>query len=96
MSDVPGDSPPPSNQAASSTATTPHPPPNGLAGLESRLNRLEEELGEVCGVLQQLANEQETLLRSVRQQRWGRYLMWGTVIALLAIVWFTMRVRYPL
>jgi hypothetical protein len=96
MSDVPDGSLPSPNPTASSTTTPSQPLPSGLADVDARLTRLEDELGEVCGVLQQMASEHESLRRAVRQQRWGRYLMWGTVIALLAIVYFTMRVRYPL
>jgi hypothetical protein len=95
MPDVPDGacSPPSSPRPSAPPACTATP---GYDTLEERITQLENELGEVCGVLQQLANDQEGLARSLRQQRWGRYLVWGTVIAVLAILWFTMRARYPL
>lgn len=71
-----------------------------IAGLESRIETLEtrlaateRELAEVYGAVEHLVGKQETVDRTLRQQRHGRYLMWGTLIVILAIFWMTLQAR---
>lgn len=61
--------------------------------MEHQLEGIERELAEVYGAVEHLVKSQEALDRSLRQQRHGRYLMWGTVIAILIMLWITLRSR---
>ncbi len=79
------------------------PLPTTLVALESRLRTLEHhlaeterELAEVYGAVEHLVKQQEAIDRSLRQQRHGTFLMWGTLIAILAMLWLTMRSRLGL
>jgi hypothetical protein len=100
-------SPPASGFAAlegptlSSPASTQEPP--RIVALEARVQSLElhleeteRELGDVYGAVEHLVKCQEVTDRTLRQQRHGRYLMWGTVIAILAMLWLTLRSRIGL
>jgi len=64
-----------------------------LDELESRLDQTDRELLELDSRLQQLARELETERRLARSQRFGRYLVWGAVIAVLALLWISMKRR---
>jgi uncharacterized coiled-coil protein SlyX len=61
--------------------------------LETRLAVTERELAEVYGAVEHLVGKQEAVERTLRQQRHGRYLMWGTLIVILAIFWMTLQAR---
>lgn len=61
--------------------------------LEQHLEETERELAEVYGAVEHLVRAQEVVDRALRQQRQGRYLMWGTLIAILAFLWLTLRSR---
>lgn len=54
---------------------------------------MERELGEVYGAVEHLVRSNESIERTLKLQRHGRYIMWGTLIAILAIVWLTLRSR---
>jgi hypothetical protein len=76
------------------------PPALTLVGLESRVQALahhleetERELAEVYGAVEHLVRNQEAVERILRQQRHSRYLMWATLIAILAMLWLTLRSR---
>ena len=76
------------------------PPALTLVRLESRIQTLEHhleeterELAEVYGAVEHLVRNQEAVDRVLRQQRHGRYLMWATLIAILAMLWLTLRSR---
>jgi hypothetical protein len=64
-----------------------------LRTLEHHLEETERELAEVYGAVEHLVRNQETVDRILRQQRHGRYLMWGTLIAILVMLWLTLRSR---
>lgn len=79
------------------------PQPITLVALESRLRTLEHhlaeterELAEVYGAVEHLVTRQEATDRTLRQQRYSRLLMWGTLIAILAMLWLTLRSRIGL
>jgi hypothetical protein len=79
------------------------PLPLTMVALESRIRTLEHhlaeterELAEVYGAVEHLVNWQEATSRTLRQQRQGRFLMWGTLIAILAMLWLTLRSRIGL
>jgi len=85
----------------SSPASDPVAP--SLLALESRIRTLEHhlaeterELAEVYGAVEHLVQSQEITDRTLRQQRYGRLLMWGTVLAILAMLWLTLRSRLGL
>lgn len=61
--------------------------------LEHHLEETERELAEVYGAVEHLVRSQETVDRALNQQRYGRYVMWGTLIAILAMLWLTLRSR---
>ncbi len=61
--------------------------------LAGRVARLEDELAEVCQVLNQMTDDHERLARALRQQRWGRVMVWATVIVALLILYLGMRAR---
>jgi hypothetical protein len=64
-----------------------------IQNLEQHLAETERELSEVYGAVEHLVKWQETMDRTLRQQRQGRFLMWGTMIAILAMLWLTLRSR---
>lgn len=64
-----------------------------VSSLESRLAQNERELQDVYGAVEHLVDANERLERALRQQRLGRYLVWGTLIAILAILWLSMQSR---
>jgi hypothetical protein len=64
--------------------------------LENHLQETERELAEVYGAVEHLVKSQEAVDRVLRQQRHGRYLMWGTLIAILAFLWLSLRTRLGL
>jgi prefoldin subunit 5 len=61
--------------------------------LESHIEAMERELGEVYGAVEHLVRSNESIQKTLQQQRYGRYVMWSTLIAILAIVWLTLRSR---
>lgn len=61
--------------------------------LEAHVEAMERELAEVYGAVEHLVNRQEVTDRTLRQQRHGRYVMWGTLIAILAMLWLSLRSR---
>ena len=61
--------------------------------LESHVEAMERELGEVYGATEHLVRSNESLQRALQQQRHGRYIMWGTLIAMLVILWLALRSR---
>lgn len=67
-----------------------------LRTLEHHLEEAERELAEVYGAVEHLVRSQEAVDRTLRQQRHGRYLMWGTLIAILTFLWLTLRSRLGL
>lgn len=67
-----------------------------VQGLEAHIEAMERELAEICGAVEHLMSSQETADRTLRQQRYGRYIMWGTLIAILAMLWITLRTRLGL
>jgi hypothetical protein len=79
------------------------PQPTTLVGLESRVQNLEQhiesierELGEIVGAVEHLLRGQESVERSLRQQRYSRYVLWGTLLAILGVLWMTLRSRLGL
>jgi uncharacterized coiled-coil protein SlyX len=98
--------PPPESFAAIEGPTLSSPSLNSdsklstIAALESRIETLEErlaaterELAEVYGAVEHVVAKQESVDRTLRQQRHGRYLMWGTLIVILVIFWMTLQAR---
>lgn len=67
-----------------------------VQALEAHIEAMERELAEICGAVEHLMSSQETADRTLRQQRYGRYIMWGTLIAILAMLWITLRTRLGL
>ena len=61
--------------------------------IESRLDQTDSDIRELHSRLHQLARELETERRLARSQRYGRYLVWGAVIAVLALLWISMKRR---
>lgn len=64
-----------------------------IASLESRLAQSEREVSEVYGAVEHLVTSSERMERALRQQRFGRFLVWGTLIAILGILWLSMQSR---
>jgi hypothetical protein len=64
-----------------------------IDALEAHVEAMERELAEVYGAVEHLVNRQEVTDRMLRQQRQGRYVMWGTLIAILAMLWLSLRSR---
>jgi hypothetical protein len=64
-----------------------------IQALESHVEAMERELGEVYGATEHLVRSNESLQRKLQQQRHGRYIMWGTLIAILVMLWVTLRSR---
>jgi hypothetical protein len=64
-----------------------------VEALESRLAATERELADVYGAVEHVVAGQENLETKLKQQRHGRYLMWGTLIVILVVFWATLQTR---
>jgi uncharacterized coiled-coil protein SlyX len=64
-----------------------------IESLEERLATTERELAEVYGAVEHLVTTQENVERALKQQRYSRYLVWGTLILILAIFWMTLQTK---
>lgn len=64
-----------------------------IQALESHVEAMERELGEVYGATEHLVRSNESMQRTLQQQRHGRYIIWGTLIAILVMLWVAMRSR---
>jgi hypothetical protein len=64
-----------------------------IESLEHRLISVERELAEVYGAAEHLVASHERLERAVRQQRYGRYIVWGTLLLILGVLWMTLHAR---
>ncbi|MGC4067523.1 MAG: hypothetical protein QM784_23335 [Polyangiaceae bacterium] len=64
-----------------------------IEALEQRLSSTERELAEVYGAAEHLVASHERLERAVRQQRYGRYIVWGTLLLILGVLWMTLHAR---
>lgn len=84
----------------SSPASNSDPRQSTIAGLEVRIETLEmrlasteRELAEIYGAVEHVVNANEKMERALKQQRYGRFLVWGTLILILGVLWATLQSR---
>jgi hypothetical protein len=64
-----------------------------IESLEQRLTATERELADVYGAAEHLVASLERVERAVRQQRNGRYIVWGTLLLILGVLWMTLHAK---